>query len=68
MQPLSEYSLSELKLIYQVLHAGIINHTGLMDSILLQDLQQYLQARASEDNVDVSSHMEWAAWLENQGS
>ena len=66
MKPLSEYPVAELKLIYQVLHAEIIQHPGLMDSELLQNLQKHLQEMATQDQVDVSTHSEWAAWLDKQ--
>jgi len=63
MKTLTEYPLSELKLIYSLLHAQVLEQPALMDSELLQDLQSLLQAQATQDNVDVSSHAEWAAWL-----
>ncbi|MCW8901049.1 MAG: hypothetical protein OQK75_00385 [Gammaproteobacteria bacterium] len=65
MKNLSEYSLTELKLIYSLLHAQVIEQPALMDSDLLHDLQSFLQAQATQDNVDVSTHAEWAAWLSN---
>lgn len=58
-----EYPLSELKLIYRLLHASLQTHPELMDSQLLHDLQTALQRRAREEGVDVSAHAKWAAWL-----
>ncbi len=63
MQPLDEYTLAELKLVYRLLHSQLAAHPMLMDSQLLHDLQHHLQQRAREDEVDVSLHAEWAAWL-----
>lgn len=63
MKTLTEYPLSELKLIYSLLHSQVLEQPALMDSDLLQDLQSFLQAQASQDNIDVSTHAEWAAWL-----
>lgn len=65
MKNLSEYSLTELKLIYSLLHSQVIEQPALMDSDLLHDLQSFLQSQATQDNVDVSTHAEWAAWLSN---
>ena len=63
MKTLTEYPLSELKLIYSLLHSQVLEQPALMDSDLLQDLQSFLQAQATQDNIDVSTHAEWAAWL-----
>ena len=63
---LTDYSLSELKLVYQILHQTLPEQPGLMDSTLLQDLQQHLQQQASKQGIDVSLHAEWAAWLSDQ--
>ena len=63
MKNLNEYPLAELKLIYSLLHLQIIEQPALMDSDLLQDLQRFLQSQATQDNVDVSSHDDWANWL-----
>lgn len=63
MKNLSEYALSELKIIYSLLHSQILEQPALMDSDLLHDLQSFLQSQATQDNVDVSAHIEWAAWL-----
>ena len=63
MKKLNEYPLAELKLIYSLLHLQIIEQPALMDSDLLHDLQRFLQSQATQDNVDISAHSEWAAWL-----
>ncbi len=65
MKNLNTYPISELKLIYSLLHNQVLEQPALMDSELLHDLQSYLQSQASQDNVDVSAHAEWAAWLAN---
>lgn len=63
MKNFTEYPITELKLIYSLLHSQILEQPALMDSDLLQDLQRFLQTQATEDNIDVSTHSEWAAWL-----
>lgn len=63
MHTLEEYPVDELKRIYQVLHAALSGEPELMDSQLLEDLQRVLQARATRDGVDVSTHSQWASWL-----
>ncbi len=63
MKNLNAYSLSELKLIYSILHSQVLEKPDLMDSDLLQDLQSFLQSQASKDNVDVSDHGQWDTWL-----
>ncbi|WP_018953955.1 hypothetical protein [Thioalkalivibrio sulfidiphilus] len=66
MRSLKEYPVNELKLIYQTLHASLPNEPELMDSLLLEDLQRFLQERASQDGVDVSTHSQWAGWLNDR--
>jgi hypothetical protein len=66
MKPLEYYPLSELKLIYRQLHALLPDNPELMDSQLLQDLQNHLQAVARTEGVDVTHHGQWATWL-NEG-
>ncbi len=63
MKSLDTYPLSELKLVYTLLHSQVLEQPALMDSTLLQDLQSYLQAQARNEQVDVSLHAEWDAWL-----
>ena len=63
MKNLNEYPLTELKLIYSLLHLQIVEQPSLMDSDLLHDLQRFLQSQATQNNVDISAHSEWAAWL-----
>ena len=65
MLPVNEYNLGELKLVYRLLHNQLPEQPALMDSQLLHDLQIHLQQQARDDGVDVSSHGEWAAWLNN---
>lgn len=66
MRTLKEYPVNELKLIYQTLHASLPHEPELMDSLLLEDLQRFLQERASQDGVDVSTHSQWAGWLNDR--
>jgi hypothetical protein len=68
MRTLKEYPVGELKLIYQALHAALPGEPELMDSLLLEDLQRFLQERATQDGVDVSTHSQWAAWLADRRS
>ena len=63
MKNLDTYAISELKLIYSILHSQVLEHIDLMDSDLLQDLQSFLQSKAKTDNVDVSDHGQWDIWL-----
>ncbi len=63
MKPIDEYQLTDLKRIYRTLHGQLQQDFELMDSELLQDLQTWLQSRASDAGVDVSVHAQWAAWL-----
>ena len=63
MKNLDAYAMSELQLIYSILHSQVLTHPDLMDSDLLQDLQTFLQSQATKDNVDVSDHGQWDDWL-----
>lgn len=63
MKTLKDYPITELKLIYNLLHTQLPIHTELMDSELLQDLQHQLLLQASSEGVDVSLHADWASWL-----
>ena len=63
MKNLDSYPISELKLIYSILHSQVLEKPDLMDSDLLQDLQTFLQSQATTDNVDVSDHGQWDDWL-----
>ena len=65
MKSIKDYPVSELKLIYQILHSQIQENFDLMDSALMHDLQKILQTLASNDGVDVSMHSDWSAWLNN---
>lgn len=63
MKNLDAYPISELKLIYSILHSQVLEKPDLMDSDLLQDLQSFLQTQATKDSVDVSDHGQWDDWL-----
>lgn len=64
MKKLDEYPLSELKQIYNLLHAQLPENPELMDSELLHELQQLLQSKAKEQGIDVSHHGQWSGWLQ----
>ena len=63
MKAIDHYELPDLKRIYRILHGQLQQDIELMDSELLQDLQDYLQSSASDAGVDVSIHAQWSAWL-----
>ena len=65
MKNLQDYAVSELKLIYRTLHAQLRSHTELIDWELLQDLQTWLQKKASAEGVSVTDHRQWETWLRN---
>lgn len=66
MKTIIDYPLTELKLIYNLLHANIQLNFELMDSELLSDLQKHLQTEAASEGIDVTHHAQWKAWLDNQ--
>jgi hypothetical protein len=63
MKTLRDYPIQELKVIYNILHAQFPRYTELMDSELLQDLQNDLHQRAEASGVDVGKTADWANWL-----
>ncbi len=62
---MTNYPLSERKLVYRVLHGSLTKHPELMDLTFLDVLQADLQRRATADGVDVGDHGAWDAWLGN---
>jgi len=62
---IGSHALEELKLVYRVLHRHLAEHTELMDTHFLIELQNFLHTRASADGVDTANHGEWDAWLGN---
>ena len=60
------YRMSDLKQIYRVLHRHLLQHTDLMDSEILDDLQAYLQGCATLAGVDISDHDAWDRWLRDE--
>ena len=62
---MTNYPLTERKLIYRVLHQHLIEHPDLMDTAFLLDLQRSLQQQAQAEGVDVSDHGAWDDWLGN---
>lgn len=63
MSNFEAYDHDELKLIYRVLHANVMENLELMDSDFFSELQTYLQGLARRDRVDVSDHGQWDTWL-----
>ena len=66
MTSLAGWQTDDLKLIYRVLHAHLMDHAELMDSALFAALQAHLQAEARKDGVDLTDHSAWDAWLGNE--
>jgi hypothetical protein len=62
---MDNYPLSEQKLVYRILHQNLMEHSELMDSEFLHDLQRSLQKQAQSEGVDVSDHGAWDEWLGN---
>jgi len=67
MKNLTEYSIEELKLIYHLLHTQMPQHTQLISSDLLQDLQDYLLQQARNEGIEVAEHKQWNNWLQPSG-
>lgn len=65
MKALDAYAPAELKLIYRVLHAALMQHSDLLDAEILHDLQTELQRRARAEGVDLTDHAAWDRWLGN---
>lgn len=63
---MEKYPLSELKLLYRVLHRHLTQYTELMDAQIFDDLQRHLQRQATAEGVDVADHGAWDAWLGNE--
>lgn len=59
---------TELKLIYRVLHRHLSEHTDLMDTHFLIELQRFLHSEATREGVDVSDHGAWDRWLGNESA
>jgi hypothetical protein len=65
MTSLAGWETDDLKLIYRVLHAHLMEHAELLDSPLFTALQTHLQAEARKDGVDLTDHAQWDGWLGN---
>jgi hypothetical protein len=63
---MTNYPLSERKLVFRVLHEHLTEHPELMDARFLDDLQRDLQAAAAAEGVDVTDHRAWDTWLGNK--
>jgi hypothetical protein len=59
------HDLADLKLVYRVLHAHMMEHAEIMDSAFTTELQKYLQGRARADGVELADHAQWDRWLHN---
>lgn len=57
---------NELKLIYRVLHQHLAEHSELMDTHFLTELQRFLQQQAQAEGVDIAHHGDWDRWLGNE--
>lgn len=60
------HSLEELKLVYRVLHARLINSPALMDTHFVIELQNFLHEQCRNDGIDPTDHGAWDAWLGNR--
>jgi len=63
-QKFDAFELSDLKLVYRVLHSRLMDELDLLDSGFFSELQTFLQGMAQLEGVDVSDHGQWDAWLE----
>jgi hypothetical protein len=63
MSDFDAYTADDMKLIYRVLHANLLENLQLMDSDFFSELQAWLQALAKLEGVDVSDHGQWDRWL-----
>jgi hypothetical protein len=60
---LEQFSVEDLKQVYRVLHAHLMEHPELMDSDLFHQMQTTLQAKARAEGVDLADHQAWDGWL-----
>ena len=63
MNGLASFDAADLKLIYRVLHKGLLDDIELMDSEFMASLQSWLRTLAASEGVDTSDHALWDAWL-----
>src|SRR5207248_2129830 len=68
MSHLTAFATEDLKLVYRVLHANLLDQPDLMDSEFLNELQLWLQTLAKIDGVDIGNHARWDAWLASQAT
>jgi hypothetical protein len=66
MSQLTAFATDDLKNVYRVLHAHLMEHPELMDSAFFAELQTWLQTLAQVDGVDVTDHRAWDLWLKNE--
>ena len=57
------HAVDELRLIYRILHSHLAEHSELMDTHFLIELQDYLHRQARAEGVDTADHGAWDAWL-----
>ena len=60
-----KYDLKEWKLIYLQLRNATLSAPDLLDSVMLSDLQSYLQGKAESIDLDPLDHETWINWLNN---
>ena len=63
MKTLKNYPIDELKYIYQLLACNWLQQQNLLESQLLEDLQQHLLTQARQEGIDISNHLAWHRWL-----
>jgi hypothetical protein len=68
MQRFSTFEITELKLVYRVLHQKLMSHMELMDADFLEVLQRWLQYRAAQDGVNLADHAQWDGWLNDRAA
>ena len=60
---LAAFAVDDLRMIYRVLHAHLMEHVELVDSQFFEELQHHLQGLARADGVELANHWEWEKWL-----
>ncbi len=62
---IASHDLSELKLVFRVLHRHLGQHPDMLDTHFLIELQRFLHDQAINDGVDIADHSAWDRWLGN---
>jgi hypothetical protein len=63
MKKLTDYSLQELKFIYNLLSIQLPQSPKLMETEFWQQLQEHLINQATSEGIEVSSPQHWSNWL-----